>query len=177
MSIMERMEKKIQELTEKLEHVMTASGAIKEEKPQQGQTATSEDSKKTERSQNWKNNKFNKQDRYNKKSYGGRSYNRRDDRGYYNQRPQYVPQQSYYYMQPLQPQMMPAVQTTMAPPVSASDSTTSHQLPMMTTTPMPTPQQLAVLVQHVFQQPPQVILTPAEVEQYDTATSEEQSDE
>ena len=177
MSIMERMEKKIQELTEKLETVMTKTGATKEEKTTQGQSAASEESKQTERSQNWKNNKFSKQDRYNKKNYSGNSYNRRDHRGYYNQRPQFVPQQSYYYMQPLQPQMMPPIPTPMAAPVSAAGSTTTQPVPIATTAPVTTPHQLTVPVQHMFQQPPQVILTPAEAEQPDTATSDEQSDE
>ena len=73
--------------------------------------------------------------------------------------------------------MMPAIPPQMAAPVSAAGPTTSQPMPIATTAPATTPHQLTVPVQHMFQQPPQVILTPTEAEQPDTATSDEQSDE
>ena len=133
-----------------------------------------------------KNNRYEKKDRYdrydnrnNNRGKNWRSYDRRDNRGYRQGRQQYSNQRPQYYMQAVQPQVVTAMptQTVMATAAQpAPQGTGAAVIPQIDQ--QQVHQQLTVPVQHVtYQQPPQVLITPAEPEGDESITTGEETDE
>ena len=131
---------------------------------------------KTYESKKYNNQKWKYDKNYRGKNW--KNYNKRDDRKNYQGRQQYTVQQPCYYVPQGQPQVMqtmPTQQPNAAPQVQATTV-----VPQMPGTTQHNQQPMAIPVQHVtFQQPPQVLITPADNDDddHESMTSSEQSDE
>ena len=167
----------MQEMTEQMAKIMRKTGLPTQEFEQQNKKPTENDNWKPSRGR-YRGDKG--------RHRGGYGYKNEDRYHSYGRRRYEPPQQQYYYMQPVQPQIVQAMPPTV-PTQTVTGTTHPPTTQSMTSgVPLPAQQQqqqqgqqpIPVPVQHVtYQQPPQLMVTSTAQEDGQGSTSGEQSDE